>query len=244
MTIKYLLTILISTITLTLSAQIDTLYVWAESGLLLRDKPNVEGKVVGKLDYGDTVVINRTPRNSRYTYEVFQKTTFDNGYNSADFKLKGNFVEVKVGDSSAYVFNGYLSKLLPVIITAQPDGVIKRESWDEYFDRTQSTIKKINTEQYGNKITKIVYGDGSILHQESGDSYGNESVVLTDLTDNEIYLLIQAINGIESKAKKYPQFNFPYENSKYDMSFLLGEVCSLNVKRQGALIIIIKACSC
>lgn len=243
MTIKYLLTIFISSITLTLSAQIDTLYVWAESGLLLRDKPNVDGKVVGKLDYGDTVVVTRVPKNSQYSYVAIPGKKVEH-LNSAEVKLEGHFVELAIGDSTAFAFDGYLSQLLPVKITTTKYGEKKRESWKQYFDRTKGVLNTVVTKKRSEKIERVIYTDGTILSELSAEGYGGISIVMPEMSTNEVYLLIQGINGIEYLIENAQEMNQVSKFSGSGMSFWM-ELCELHATRLSSHFVIINFnCSC
>ncbi|MUU79449.1 SH3 domain-containing protein [Winogradskyella endarachnes] len=77
------------------SAQ-QTVYVAAESGLSLRDQPDISGKMLSKLAYGEAIgVIENTNKNL---------VILDAGK-----KVSGNWVKVETRNHIGYVFNGYLS---------------------------------------------------------------------------------------------------------------------------------------
>lgn len=237
MTIKYLLTILISALTLSLSAQMDTLYVWAESGLLLRDKPNVEGKVVGKLDYGDTVIVKGIPENSQYSHIAFPKKTVRN-ITSAEVKLDGHFVEVALGDSIVYAFDGYLSHLLPVRINK-----FQRESWNDYLNITKTIIDTVVTFQGYRKITKKIYDDGSILSEYEGEVEGSTKIKLPAMSPNELYLLIQTMTAFEIRQES-EEIHLPTKFDSMGIAVHSG-LCGIGASRYDPHFVIISIyCSC
>ncbi|WP_430467243.1 SH3 domain-containing protein [Winogradskyella ouciana] len=79
-----------------LTAQQEEAYVAAESGLSLRDQPDVSGKMLTKLAYGEAIgVLEETDKNL---------VVLDGGE-----KISGKWVKVETRNHIGYVFNGYLS---------------------------------------------------------------------------------------------------------------------------------------
>lgn len=78
-----------------LTAQ-QTAYVSAESGLSLRDQPDINGKLLSKLAYGEAIgVLEKTDE---------KLVILDGGK-----KVSGEWVKVETRNHIGYVFNGYLS---------------------------------------------------------------------------------------------------------------------------------------
>ena len=72
-------------------------YVAAESGLSLRDQPDITGKMLSKLAYGEAIgVLEETDKSL---------VVLDGGE-----KISGRWVKVETKNHIGYVFNGYLSK--------------------------------------------------------------------------------------------------------------------------------------
>lgn len=79
-----------------LTAQQEEAYVAAESGLSLRDQPDISAKMLTKLAYGEAIgVIEETDKNL---------VVLDAGE-----KISGKWVKVETRNHIGYVFNGYLS---------------------------------------------------------------------------------------------------------------------------------------
>ena len=76
----------------------DTMYVYAFDGLNLREQPNVNSKVIGKLEFGEKVQVANMPKIG-HENEVKIGTT------------KGYWVTIKQNEKTGYVFDAYLSKL-------------------------------------------------------------------------------------------------------------------------------------
>jgi uncharacterized protein YgiM (DUF1202 family) len=71
-------------------------YVSAESGLSLRDQPDVSGKILTKLAYGEAI-------------GVLEKTNKQLVVLDAGEKVSGEWVKVETRNHIGYVFDGYLS---------------------------------------------------------------------------------------------------------------------------------------
>ena len=75
----------------------EELYVAAESGLSLRDQPDVGAKMLTKLAYGEVIgVLEETDKNL---------VVLDGGK-----KVSGKWIKVETANHIGYVFNGYLSE--------------------------------------------------------------------------------------------------------------------------------------
>jgi CBS domain-containing protein len=71
-------------------------YVAAESGLSLRDQPDINAKMLSKLSYGEAIgVLEETD---------IKLVVLDGGE-----KVSGEWVKVETRNHIGYVFNGYLS---------------------------------------------------------------------------------------------------------------------------------------
>ncbi|NRD18780.1 SH3 domain-containing protein [Winogradskyella eckloniae] len=74
----------------------QTAYVAAESGLSLRDQPDISAKLLSKLSYGEAI-------------GVIEKTDKELVVVEAGEKVSGQWVKVETRNHIGYVFNGYLS---------------------------------------------------------------------------------------------------------------------------------------
>ncbi len=89
----------------------DTLYVWAEGGLIIRDTNSISGKRIAVIPYGDKIeVLGSTlyslPSDSIKFIEPWQDA-FQQQYTG--YYLKGRWVRIKFQGIYGYVFDGYLS---------------------------------------------------------------------------------------------------------------------------------------
>lgn len=138
----------------------DTLYVWAKNGLFLRTEAKPIAEKVNKLEYGSALIIlEQNLKTNAFSTEEFK-----------GFKIKGYWVKVSVNNQIGYVFDGYLSKLPPLLKMKNSD---KFEDFSEYATRfvkfvksnTQETIDKagdkhtLTIKKFGNEITTEVAHD-------------------------------------------------------------------------------------
>jgi hypothetical protein len=94
-TLKQILVVVVFMNLLMLNAQ-QNAYVAAESGLSLRDQPDVSGKMISKLAYGEAI-------------GILENTDIKLVVLDAGKKVSGEWVKVETRNHIGYVFNGYLS---------------------------------------------------------------------------------------------------------------------------------------
>ena len=129
---KHTLTIILLIITNYFFAQ-NILYVEADNGLNVREKPQLSSKKIGKLDYSTAV-------------KVFQNTGLELTIKDEGKDVTGEWVEVHEinGDLKGYVFNGFLTSTeLNSRIDIKFKGFslqMELEVWDE--DKNLEKVKK------------------------------------------------------------------------------------------------------
>jgi hypothetical protein len=129
-------------------------YVAAESGLSLRDQPDVSGKMLTKLAYGEAIgVLEETDKNL---------VVLDGGE-----KVSGKWVKVETRNHIGYVFNGYLS----------PDKIARTIRVN--LDNVKVEIKNLATTDY--KRTHDLKGkDKATINVDISDSPEGKNIVLED----------------------------------------------------------------
>jgi hypothetical protein len=92
----------------------DSIFVWASS-LNLRESPNPNAKILGRVAYGSTVVIvDDEIGKVAIKHQAITPKTAENGAKYESFYLNGFWVKVNFNGTVGYVFDGYLSKIFPV----------------------------------------------------------------------------------------------------------------------------------
>ncbi len=175
----------------------DTLYVWAPNGVTLRtEKSEHSGKILA-IKYGEKVVT----KEQRETYDNpgYSMLEIDldknNRIDDNDFSLKGLWVEVKYGNTVGYIFDGYLSKLIPMN---------SKESFIEYADRSFNKLKLLKNFKDGYRIQyHVIYDNGVLIKQEDGSNDGIRTYCLP-FSVEEAYLIFYARHY--SKSPEYSSY--------------------------------------
>ncbi|MFK7831827.1 MAG: SH3 domain-containing protein [Winogradskyella sp.] len=129
-------------------------YVAAESGLSLRDQPDVSAKMLTKLAYGDVIgILEETDKNL---------VVLDGGE-----KISGKWVKVETNNHIGYVFNGYLS----------PDKIAR--TIRVTLNNLNVEVKNLATSDY--KRSHRLKEDESItINVDKSDSPEGKNIVLID----------------------------------------------------------------
>ena len=136
-----------------LSAQQEA-YVSAESGLSLRDQPDVSGKMLSKLAYGEAI-------------GVLEKTDHKLVILDGGKKVSGGWVKVETRNHIGYVFNGYLSST-KISKTIRLD-----------LDQLNVEIKNLATSD-SKRLHNLKQTDSTTIHVDLGASPEKKQIVLVD----------------------------------------------------------------
>ena len=180
----------------------DKLFIWAESGLNLRESADSKSEVLIKIPFAEEVICKG--RKSWYEYlnnsqKLKDKTETTDG-KLIEIELKGSWVKVKFGSYEGFVFDSYLSRFKPSIKSNESRSVI------EYFKTECDSLiyleKKDSTLEYGRD--KIVFSNGIFMTQNyhSGGSWFQMN--LPDFSIEEALLIIRYLDkyAIDIKQKK------------------------------------------
>lgn len=172
----------------------DTLYVWANEGLLMRRAPTFDSPTITKLKYGEQIiVIEKEDRD--YEFVVANSAT-GNKTVFPKVVLTGRFVKILYKGSYGFIYTGFLSKLQPMK---------EREGLDEYFNRTLGQLQVIDRskENSENKLKRIVYKNGVISqHVRGSENWWSNLYLIPDISLREAYLLINRLTGFEENYKR------------------------------------------
>jgi hypothetical protein len=161
----------------------DELYVWAVSGLNLREKPAQEAAKLSNIPYGSKVKVIGTSL-KQIAFQVNEFT---------GFTIKGFWVEIQFGNQRGFVFDGFLSKISPPT---------KEEKYMEfeYFKRVFTQKSTSTTPPKGTMTIPNTYEYHLYTNGLSGDSYQFEGGVTSGITIpvtlmslEEVYLLAKLL---------------------------------------------------
>jgi len=169
-------------------------YCWAMSGLLVRDQPIPNAKVLGKLDYGQQVEI--APEN--IISGIYHKVLFLPGptieqEETESIYLEDYWVSISFNNMEGFVFRGYLSRW-PTFKLEEINGNTQVESLKEYFirafDNDSTQVSKFDFKDGDENSIVYVYKPGvTIINAKSDKGFGGQ-YVLANVTINEALLFV------------------------------------------------------
>ena len=214
---KPVITLLLCTLALRLAAigayePGDTVYVWAVSGLTLREHPAIQSARLEVIPYGTALVLQNWSGQHDTKVEAMPK----NKIGETDIPalvLKGDFAQVSYKGKTGYLFDGYLSKL-PVfrIIPAKNQDAAHREDFTDWATRNFGLLQKTQkgAVEYGSPFSiKWVFGNG-MLQDSWGEKDGNTRILLPDVSQEEAFLLFNFMTDYVQSVQI--QSNDPKDN--------------------------------
>lgn len=183
----------------------DTLYVWAESGLILRENSNINSEAITTIPYGISVILVDNEPKGFHNYNEIDEYEHKKVLMPA-IKYKGRFYKVKYLDFEGYIFNGLLSTLPTLNIRYNESReFFHSENLKSYFNREFGILiilrnRGADTLDYWSQ--RIVYNNGIILDEEKGVSWWNYSYIIPDISMNEAYLLVNILRDFEKYYKR------------------------------------------
>jgi hypothetical protein len=167
-TLKQILVVVVFMNLLMLSAQ-QRAYVAAESGLSLRDQPDVSGKMLSKLAYGEAI-------------GILENTGIQLVVLDAGEKISGEWVKVETRNHIGYVFNGYLSA----------DKIIKPIRFQ--LDKLNLEIQNLATSDY-KRTHNLKQQDSVKINVDVNASPEGKQIVLA----NNDYKRVSIFQGYENR---------------------------------------------
>lgn len=172
----------------------DTLWVWAQTGLHMREKPDNNSRVFETIVKGEMVVVMESINHDYpYSLEVIKSEYRVNEDNkkvkSPNLVLRGYWAKVRYNGKVGYVFDQYLSKI-PIF----PSNVKQGE--DTHVEGLKVRHKLIHQtgvnayDVYDEKLVRYIFEDGSIVEISGGSGHWEKQVLFAGgLSLTEGYLL-------------------------------------------------------
>ncbi|MBC6993674.1 SH3 domain-containing protein [Neolewinella lacunae] len=166
----------------------DTLMVWAEGGLSIRDTNSLSGQRMGVIPYGGKVIVKST-KLFRIHEEEIKLTSAFQGEDEPDYvevSLSGKWVKVMYGDLEGYVFDGYLSKY------AAPRILENRysEGLHDYLSREFGLLSHKEASD-GDYFFRETYYGGGVSLLNSGEKSAYIRIILPGFSMEEIVLFLK-----------------------------------------------------
>lgn len=187
----------------------DTLYVWAQSGLVLRNEPGFDSKKIETLSYGTMVVTKRRKEIDipDASVDAIPACTYES-QNYPGYKISGQWVEITVNGKTGYVFDGYLSKYPPSNDKEEEDSHL-----EGYLARVfgiASQVKDWGRDQYVTKFVCNFYKNGASGQSRAvGSSSAEATYILPELSLEEGYLIANRFFNLEKHTNHDRAGRFP-----------------------------------
>ena len=195
----------------------DKLYVYTRDGLSLREQADPKGKLIAVIAYGDDVIVQPDSK-ARISY--------------TNSNISGAWVKVKHGNSTGYMFNGFLSRLKAMPITTPEKS---SDDFRNYLIKSFNVVKEAKTspDKIYVEFNKLDLGNG-VIHEfrlYEGGTSTLTSFPTKGFTMQEVFLLSRIA---------YPQF-FTQKNCDYKADHIecsLDDMSILEIKREGNFIVL------
>ena len=191
----------------------DVLYVWAKTGLNLRQEPSIHAKRLTILLPSSSVkIIGFTEK--RYAIKTLRATEDETN----PFVIKGNWVFVQVGDIQGFVLDTYL---LPM------ETPKAGESMKHYLISMSEKVAALGTEESESYSFSAHAKHNISIQYESGEYYQNITVTMPAFSIEDGFVFYNFFNDIQGRASSedgevYLFKNWATELSLFDES--AGEV--------------------
>ncbi|HBF87037.1 MAG TPA: hypothetical protein DDX39_00235 [Bacteroidales bacterium] len=194
---KIKLTFLLLLLSLCLCAQInyqkgDTLFVWANSGLNLRETPNENGKILTTIPFGELVEIISETENEMFDVEIIKSKKINNKW-TPNYSISGYLIKVNYKNITGYIYSGFLSKLEPIY------NIQTLYSLNEIFEKEHGIAKRFewgNNERINNEI---IFNNGFVYYERAGNAWFQTTYMLSNVRFEEGILIVY--NFIENMNK-------------------------------------------
>ena len=217
----------------------DTLQVWAQSGLNMRNKAGLDAQVVARIPYGAAVIVQS--EKLFYNQNGLRLPVLGREETPSSFVLEGQWVEVQYGSHRGFVADMYLGRLPALRAT-------EREELPKYLARIHPTLSlqavQISPEE-GLIDSTFTSGAGLIYALSTSDYHRKEALIGPHLSKEEAYLLASAWLQLEEHLKKDRPYFYPTVEAEDDNMLMLrlNEITYLTIRREEAVTTIVYSVS-
>ncbi|HHB77914.1 MAG TPA: SH3 domain-containing protein [Saprospiraceae bacterium] len=182
----------------------EVLYVWAKTGLNLRQEPSIHSKRLAILVPGSQVkVLGFTQE--RYAIKTLRSTEDEQN----PYIIKGNWILVQVGDIQGFVLDTYL---LP--IPTPKAG----ESMKHYLISMSERVADLGTEDDDEYAFSATTPKNISIQYESGEYYQNITVTIPNFTIEDGFVFYNFFNNLQGRAVSDDSEVYMFKNWKSELS--------------------------
>lgn len=172
----------------------EVYYCWSVSGLNIRETPAINGTILGKMGYGESIEIDMVHQE----YSLYHEELFllgDKQDKSADIKFKGSWLKVEFNGINGYVFSGYLSRFPAFMLHKNQDN-IECEKFRDYMSRNFKLLNHDKEEwhsspHFDNQLRYYFWDQGIMVIEDNNDKGPSAQLVFADMTINETLLFVK-----------------------------------------------------
>ncbi len=210
----------------------DQLYIWAKSGLKLREQADKKSKALGVLKFGEEVTV------IDFTDKIYNAEIIAAAYSEYESKkippltLKGKWVKIiSSSGQEGYIIDEYLLKLKPNKI---------KEQWAEPFILIKSDTTYRNSNVGGEQLMykyKSKYEYGIKSYGSMTGVGGSEIFTIPDFTLDEVIILLSA------SCNNYENFTIQDFGKSY-VSLHDDGICEYFFSQKKGYVELTISCSC
>jgi len=220
----------------------DSLWVWAKSGLNVREMPNDSSKILGRATHGSQIImLEYQDRSLPYKIEEINgriEIINNENIHHPNFELNGYWARIKYKGITGFVFDAYLSKL-PTFIGHQYE---KQDNEDFHvlsLKRHAKILKQIGQNKYDqndHKFVRYIFDTGCIIDISGGSgNWGKEMLFPDNMSLIEGYLIYS--NTMKSETDSL------LEKGENYLIFEI-ETGTLTIKKAGSFLILYEEHAC
>lgn len=212
----------------------DNLWVWAKNGLNLRNGPGTNFKVIGKLGFGEELLVTEK---SEKAYNIMGISDTRSNYHSKKVDpliFRGKWVKVKSqSGEEGFLIDQYL-------LSVQPKEINKPQ-YDINLDLSRvDTVYKSPIIQDGSGLNITIektYLDDIKLIESSGGYWAESTYIFPDYSVEEVLILLS------SSWSDYERFTI-LRNWKEELILTDNELCQIRITIKENKVQIVLSCSC
>lgn len=176
----------------------DKYYVWANSGLNLRESCSRSAKIITTIPYGEIVTIDSTQSEYNFEAEIFGSIKVKEKW-TPSHSIRGYMVKISYKNNEGYVFDGFLSKLKPF---DKDKNILELEI---LIKNDSKIIKEFNFQKEQLYCAETMYGNGSLFFSMAADGtmYFENMYMIPNISFEEGLLIINRLFENENKTSEY-----------------------------------------
>ncbi|WP_452609355.1 hypothetical protein [Roseivirga echinicomitans] len=178
----------------------EVYYAWNVKGTVIYADTNAGAKVLDSLAFGTKVQV----KDATYP-KINRNFKVESDQDQIDYSLKGHWVKIVVGDIEGFVFDGELSKRVPLKLTEDK----RPEREDDYLERTLGEGARTEKEEplgtepiiYYRWIKDIKFADGSYIQWETQEGCDEGEFHISGASFNQTYFMFTAFHYMRAGVR-------------------------------------------